>query len=158
VRHNSLFFSLVIAVFLCGFAPLRELHAADEAAKKELAKLQGTWKAAALTYNGKDYFADGKAGFQFVIKDDVILVEGNDEVKKEYARIRIKVDPSATPKTMDLSVTSGVQKDAVIEGIYELKDDELRLCVKVPGKDRPTEFASPEGSSIALLTLKREGK
>lgn len=29
-------------------------------------------------------------------------------------------------------------------------------CVKVFGSDRPTEFKSPAGASIALLTLKRK--
>jgi uncharacterized protein (TIGR03067 family) len=127
-----------------------------DAAKQELDKLQGTWTTAALTYNGKDYFADGKPGFRFVFKGDVATVEGNDEVKKEYAKLRFKLDPEAKPRRLDLTVTAGVQKDAAIEGIYELKDDELKICVKVFGNDRPTEFEAPAGASIALLVLKRE--
>lgn len=136
------------------------LAAADDkpadAAKKELEKLQGTWTTSALTYNGKDYFADGKTGFRFVFKGDVATVEGNDQVKKEYAKLRFKLTPETKPRQLDLTVTDGVQKDAAIEGIYELKDDELKICVKVFGNDRPTEFESPAGSSIALLVLKRE--
>ena len=47
---------------------------------------------------------------------------------------------------------SGVHRSlAVAEG----QDDELRLCAKVFGKDRPSEFAAPGGSSIALVVLKR---
>jgi hypothetical protein len=49
-----------------------------------------------------------------------------------------------------------VQKDAVLEGVYEVKGDDLKLCVMVFGKDRPTEFKSGEGSSVAMLTLKRQ--
>jgi uncharacterized protein (TIGR03067 family) len=59
---------------------------------------------------------------------------------------------------MDITIAAGSQTDATMEGIYELKDDELRICAKVFGKDRPSEFAAPEGSSIVLLTLKRAAK
>jgi uncharacterized protein (TIGR03067 family) len=129
---------------------------ASDAVARELKKLQGTWSTAALTYNGKDFLADGKSGFNFVFKGDEAAIEGNDKVKKEYAKIKVKIDLTVTPKIMDISVIGGVQKDAVIEGIYELKGDELKICARVFGKDRPTEFVAPGGSSIVLLVLKRE--
>jgi len=144
------------AVLLLGGALLEGQDAPKDAVKKELDRLQGTWKATALTYNGKDFFADGKASFQFIIKGDVAVIKGNDKVKKEYAKIRLKLDPATKPKIVDITVTGGVQKDAVIEGIYQLKGDEFKICARVFGTDRPSEFDSPEGSSIALLVLKRE--
>src|SRR5262249_28395891 len=106
----------------------------SDAVKGEIKKLQGVWKTAALTYNGKDFLADGKLSINFVFKGDVATIEANDEVKKEYAKIRVKLDPSTTPKIMDMTVLGGVQKDTVIEGIYELKGDELKICAKVFGK------------------------
>src|SRR5262249_22487234 len=140
-------------LLLCGIVWAEE---GDKDARSEVKKLKGTWKTAKLIWNGKDYLAGGKKGFNFVFKGDVATIEGNDAVKKEYAKIRVKLDLSTTPKIMDITVLGGVQKDAVIEGIYELKGDELKICAKVFGKDRPSEFASPAGSSIALLVLKRE--
>lgn len=77
-------------------------------------------------------------------------------MKKDYAKIRFKIDPTTAPACVDLLTTDGAQKDAVIEGIYELKDKQLKLCVRLQGKDRPTEFASPDGSSIVLLKLHRD--
>jgi uncharacterized protein (TIGR03067 family) len=137
---------------------LPTLLAADGAspAKKELAKLAGSWSMAELHWNGKDMTGNPKVAFRFVFKDDVVIVEGSDAVRKEYARLKVKIDPTTTPKIMDFTVAAGVQKDAVLEGIYELKGDQLRICAKVFGQDRPGEFASPEGSSIVLLTLKRQ--
>ena len=120
--------------------------------KAELKKLEGTWTVSELTYNGKDH---KNLKFNFVFKGDEAVVEGDDKVKVEYARIKIKLDPAVTPKIMDITVAGGIQKDASMEGIYELKDTELRICIKVFGKDRPDTFASPDGSSTALIVLKK---
>jgi uncharacterized protein (TIGR03067 family) len=127
-----------------------------DAAQKELDALQGKWVTASLIYNGKDFLADGKRGFHFVFKGAEAAIEGNAAVKKEYAKIKVKLDAAATPKCIDITVTGGIQLNATIEGIYELKGDELKICAKVFGNERPTEFASGEGASIALLVLKRE--
>jgi len=125
-------------------------------AKKELAKFDGAWNVSEVTYNGKDH---SKLKFNFVFKGDEVVVEGDDKVKVEYARLKIKIDPATTPKTFDLTVGAGVQKGADMEGIYEFKGDELRICVRVfGGKDRPTEFKSPDGGSIVLMVLKRPAK
>lgn len=134
----------VAALLLIGGA------AADEA--KELEKLKGTWSVSDLTYNGKDH---SKLKFNFVFAGNEVVVEGNEQVKVEYARLKIKLDPSTAPKLFDITVGDGVQKGAAMEGIYELKDNQLRLCIKVFGKDRPTDFTSVDGSSNALLVLKR---
>jgi len=124
-------------------------------AEKELAKFDGTWNVAEITYNGKDH---NKLKFNFVFKADEVVVEGDDNVKLEYARLKIKIDPTAMPRIFDLTVGAGVQKGADMEGIYEFKGDELKICVKVFGKDRPTEFTSPDGASIVLMVLKRADK
>ena len=123
-----------------------------DATKKELAKFAGTWTISELTYNGEDH---SKLKFNIVFKGDEAIIEGNDQVKKEYGRFKLKIDPTTKPKLLDISVSLGVQKDTSMEGIYEFKGDDLRFCVKVFGKDRPTEFSSPDGASIALVVLKR---
>lgn len=123
-------------------------------AKKTLAGLQGTWTTERLEYNGKDMTEKFK--LTLLIKGEQITVKGNDEVKKEYAKASFKIDPSTTPPLMDLKVLGGTQKDATMEGIYELKGDQLRMCIKVFGNERPTKFATAEGASTALLVLKRE--
>jgi uncharacterized protein (TIGR03067 family) len=119
---------------------------------KEIEKFQGTWSISELTYNGKDH---GKLKFNFVFKGTDAVVEGDEKVKVEYARIKVKLDPTTMPKLCDITVVGGIQKDAVMEEIYEFKGEELRICAKVFGKDRPTEFSSPDGSSIVLMVLKK---
>jgi len=126
-------------------------------AKKEVEKFQGTWNVTQLTYNGKVIEGE-KANFKLVFKKDRFTVEGNDAVRKEYATISFKLETGTTPKLFDMSVVGGTQKGADIEGIYEFKGEELRICAKVFGKERPAKFESPEGSSVVLLVLKRPAK
>lgn len=143
-------------MLLLGIVFLLGADDAKNAAKKEIAKLEGTWVPKSLVYNGKDHPVDGKSAFRLVFKGDIATVEGNDDVKREYAKVVFKLEPGFSPKLADLSVSSGTQKDAKMEGIYELKDDEFKLCVKVLGNDRPTEFSSPEGSSVVFIVFKKD--
>lgn len=123
-------------------------------AKKDTAKFQGTWTVDTLTYDGKDH----KLKFNIVFNGNDGTVKNNEKVQSEYAKIKFKLDPSSKPRRMDITITDGSQTDSTMKGIYELKDDELRICAKVFGTDRPTEFEAPEGSSTVLLVLKRVPK
>ena len=129
---------------------------APKDAKKELDKIQGTWTMAEMKYNGKDLTNDNKSKFKLIFKGDTATVEGTDELKKEYAKVRFTLDPAANPRLVDMKIISGNQKDAVIEGIYELKGNEFRICANVFGNQRPAEFAAPEGSSSVVIVLKKE--
>ncbi len=117
-------------------------------AKKELAKFDGAWNVSEITYNGTDH---SKLKFNFVFKGDEVIVQGDDKVKVEYARLKIKIDPATTPKLFDITVGAGVQKGADMEGIYEFKGDELRICLhSFPAtRNGPLNSSSPDGASIA---------
>jgi uncharacterized protein (TIGR03067 family) len=139
-------------VFAFLIAAAAGLSAAAQDQKKEVAKFAGTWELDELIYNGEDHT---KLKFKVTFKGSEAVIEGNDAVKREYARIKLKLDPSTMPKIVDVKVSAGSQADATMEGIYEFKDGKLRMCVKVFGKDRPSEFAAPGGSSCVLMVLKR---
>jgi uncharacterized protein (TIGR03067 family) len=130
------------------------LVAAEDKGKKDQDKIQGVWETTAVELNGKDLAADG-VKLTFTIKGDKATVEGNEEAKRDYSGFTFKLDSTTNPKCIDMKVTAGDQKDTDLEGIYEFKGEELRLCIKLGAKERPAKFASPEGQNIALLTLKR---
>jgi uncharacterized protein (TIGR03067 family) len=144
------------AVVLVGVALLGAADDAGDAVQKEVAKLQGTWTATSLRWNGKDLETVGKFAIQLEFKDDQATVRSSKDVEKEYAKFRVKIDPSTDPHIVDIIIGAGVQKDAKMEGIYRIKEDELTICAKVFGNDRPTDFESAEGSSTVLIVLKRE--
>jgi len=127
-------------------------------AKKDLDTIQGTWMIASGVYGGEDINSDLVSKLSFEIKGDQLLLKGDEEVVKDYAKITLRLDPSGKPKLIDFTVGQGEEKGAVIEGIYEINGDELKICAKLGAKERPAEFKSPENSRVALLTLKRQSK
>ena len=69
-----------------------------------------------------------------------------------------KLDPSKSPKTIDVTVTEGLNKGAVMLGIYEINGDTLKVCFDPEGKKRPTEFKSASGSADFVNVHKRVKK
>jgi uncharacterized protein (TIGR03067 family) len=125
----------------------------EDAAKKDQDKLQGTWVVVAAERDGQplDRIKGGKliiSGTNFTIH-----TQSGFELKGDYRR-----DPSKKPKTMDLTHTEGMLRDKTWQAIYHLEGDELKICYAEAdsGKDRPTDFATAEGSGLLLTVLKRE--
>jgi uncharacterized protein (TIGR03067 family) len=122
-------------------------------AEKELRHLEGTWKVVSREVDGQkvpdeeikkltlNIAAGGKAA---------LLSEGT-----AIATADVTVFPAKKPKEIDLLFGQGENKGKTARGIYELKDDTLRICYAQPGRDRPTEFASKPGSGNTLAFYKR---
>jgi uncharacterized protein (TIGR03067 family) len=129
----------------------------DEASKSDLKKMDGTWKVTLHEMGGKKTTEDvnKKADVQLVIKDGKFTISFGG---KEAGAGTIKLDASKKPKTIDVTTTKGPQEGKTMQGIYELKGDDMRVCFAQPGDARPTEFGTKEGSSQLLLGYKRVQK
>jgi uncharacterized protein (TIGR03067 family) len=124
--------------------------------KKELDKLQGTWTATTIEYNGEKVLGGGVKELTVVVEGDKLTVKGEDEEVKKYGKATLTIDPSTTPKILDVSITSGDEKGTKFEAIYEVDKDEWKLCLKPFGKERPAKFESKDGD--VLIVFKREKK
>jgi uncharacterized protein (TIGR03067 family) len=121
----------------------------DTAVKEELKKLSGTWEAVSAVEDGKE-LPRPKGGVQAIVDGPrwTLNVEG-----KAVNSGTQTVDPSKTPKTIDLVLAEGPEKGKTVLGIYELKGDELKMALAEPGgKDRPKDFS---GKGAALYVYKR---
>ena len=118
---------------------------AQDKAKSDRELIQGTWVAVSGERNGEKLNEfQLKNWEEMVFKDDKFTREGGE--KKEGT---FKLDPSKTPKEIDLVLTVKGQ-DTTWPGIYELKGDKLKLALN---PDRPTEFDSKGGF---LLVFERK--
>src|SRR5262249_51217416 len=134
---------------------------AGPAEERVIDNLRGTWQVVSFTTAGekgseeearkyKITFSDGSFS---VTKDGTVIQEGT-----------YKVDPSGKPKAVDVAWTKGKgfeSKSAL--GIYEVKEDELRICFGAPAAERPAEvsrpreFTSTAESKTHLSLYKRVG-
>ena len=130
---------------------------ADDKAEveKELKKFQGTWTFESVEAGGKKLPADQFKGITVTFEGDKYAVKKGDEVVEAATQ---KLDPSKSPKAIDVTLTEGPNKGSVLLGIYEIDGDTLKVCFDLRGKKRPTEFKSPAGSETFVNVHKRAKK
>jgi RNA polymerase sigma factor (sigma-70 family) len=108
--------------------------------KKDARKMEGTW-----TIVNDDGFRKGE---KWVIKDGRILEGEKDSLFRFY-----QVRPDRSPREIDITVMA--QPDGqplqVIEGIYSLQGDELKLCLPTTGKQRPAAFPQKPGPGEVIV-------
>ncbi|MBZ5626482.1 MAG: TIGR03067 domain-containing protein [Acidobacteriia bacterium] len=119
--------------------------------KTEPGPLEGRWSVVALEVEGQPMPAAMLGAARIVVEGDRFQSLGMGTVYEGT----VKLDASASPKTFDLTFTAGPEKGNTALGIYELNDDEWKLCLTTRGGDRPKEFSTAPGTGHALETLKR---
>lgn len=62
-----------------------------------------------------------------------------------------KLDPSATPKALDITGVEGPNAGKTILAIYERDGDALRVCYDLGGERRPAEFKTAPGTQLFLV-------
>lgn len=68
-------------------------------------------------------------------------------------------DPAKKPKEMDVKPNGGPQKGKLVKVIYKLEGDILTMCYDHDKpENRQTKFESKEGTTVLLITYKREKK
>ena len=132
-----------------------------EAVKKDLKQLEGNWQMARQDHEGRE--DSGKS-----IKKNGVLFEGT-----EYKFLRdglatgasatITIDPTKSPKEIDLKITGGTAKGSTQLGIYRFTDDgKLEICMNQPrgkgSEKRPAMFTTKPsvGSGNIMYVLERE--
>jgi uncharacterized protein (TIGR03067 family) len=114
---------------------------------KERKLLQGRWEVVSMVQGGKEVprLMEGKMMFTF--QGDKLVVALGDKVLNEGTW---KIDPGKTPRTIDLK-----DERDTIQGIYELKENEVRMCMGGRGKERPKLFDAQPGTDQSVVILKR---
>ena len=148
---RSGFVAIVIGTLLVRPA-LSDGPAADDAKA-----LQGEWRVVAGEREGKKapektvLAALGK----LIVEGDEFTLSGKNERPAKY---KIRLDPTKTPKAIDLTIQEGKHKGTTVAGIYALEKDRLRLCLPFAGPDpsaRPKDFETKEGDGVMMMTLER---
>ena len=126
-----------------------------ETVKNDMMKLEGPWVRIRCEADGHTT-DDSKSS----AKPITLVIKGN-----KFANITFKIDPTKTPKQIDMVNLGPKGKEFTLLGIYELQRNELKLCMPFPfeGKvdqlqKRPTEFKSGQGSNDVVGVYQRQKK
>jgi len=112
----------------------------------------GNWRLVGLETGGNPEPDRNYRGNSFTFArskgaDTATLREGREEVEFAY-----KLDPTTTPKAIDLVLPA---RNVTFRGIYQLDEDDLTICVSMGGP-RPTAFATKAGTDTELFRLRRD--
>jgi uncharacterized protein (TIGR03067 family) len=139
-------FLLVVAVtVITGSAVL-----ADDGA----AVLQGTWLGQSMETNGKPIPGEEARRMRFRFVGDKLFIKGNfKDDREEECPFSIKA--SESPK--HLSFSPPKEKKGIL-GIYEVKGDELKVCLRHSSstEGRPKEFATKPDSQLILIVFRKQ--
>jgi uncharacterized protein (TIGR03067 family) len=130
-------------------------HAQENKPADDLKKLQGTWTIESAMAGGKE--VDQLVGGKMVFTETEHSIRPEGAPEERWPKGAHKLDPAKSPKHFDIDPKTGPNIGKTHLGIYEIDGDRCRICFSDPPTDeRPTEFASKEGTRLILLVLRRE--
>jgi uncharacterized protein (TIGR03067 family) len=125
----------------------------QEAAKKDLALMQGDWSMVSGSADGQPLPEDMRAQMKRVCKGDETTTTMAGRI---FIKAKIAIDPTKKPKTIDYEMTDGFTKGKKQLGIYEVDGATFKSCFAKPGDERPADFTSKPGDGRTLSVWKHE--
>ena len=119
----------------------------------DLKAMQGAWLGRIAEIGGVE--PDNKIKeFQpkVVIKGDAYTTFLGDMKIEEG---KMKLDATKKPKAIDATPKDGKFKGMTLQGLYEIKGDDMRVVFGKPGGERPKEFKTAKDSEEILIEYKR---
>jgi uncharacterized protein (TIGR03067 family) len=128
--------------------------AQNDAAKKELELLQGTWTIHAMEVNGADVPAAKLESAVLTVKGDHYQVKVKDKVTNTFV---LTLDPGKSPKEIDMLALEGGNKDKVHKAIYKIENGMFTFCRGLNAEqDRPNQFATWPDTNYFVVTWKKQ--
>jgi uncharacterized protein (TIGR03067 family) len=146
------------ALSILAFTLIAPIARSDAPKADEMKKLEGEWQAVEVEINGKKRTNDDDEvkKLRVVIKGNNMTIRSSDGAGAERKKT-FKIDPSKSPKEIDITSLDGQEKDQIAAGIYKFEKDRLIICIpnfKDPTV-RPKEFKAGADDGVLLVVLER---
>jgi uncharacterized protein (TIGR03067 family) len=128
--------------------------ALDDKVAEEDKKFEGTWIVTAMEVGGQKVPEEGFKEMTFTFKGKKYEQKVGDQLVEAGTQ---DLNPSKTPKHMDINVTEGETKGQKQLAIYEIDGDKAKICAANHGDtNRPEKFETKEGSKNMIFELKKK--
>jgi uncharacterized protein (TIGR03067 family) len=146
----NLYTSLALAAMF-----LAPVESNSQAVQNEQKELDGSWALVSSEVNGKKLPDEESNSLTLVVKDGKATLQYD---SKPVSVATMTLDPTKTPKRLDINVVSGQSEGKKSLAIYKLDGDKLTMCWTLfdVDRDRPTEFATKPGAGLLLVTYQRQ--
>jgi uncharacterized protein (TIGR03067 family) len=126
----------------------------QQALQEDRHLMAGTWSPVALEHDGQPSPILPDERLSFGVDGKMRLESGG----KLVAVAVTTIDPSKTPKAIDLEMIEGALKGEKYKGIYEITRDTLRICRSANGAKRPISFSTKGSLDTYLAVCRRASR
>lgn len=140
---------LIVSIVSCLLPPQVPKPAEDKD------KIQGVWVFSSSERDGKQELTDLKGVLEIELGADTFRFHLPAGARHAQS---YKLDPKASPKTIDWTPAGKPEPQQPMLGIYELDGDSLKICWGPIRGARPKEFTAKAGTQHWLWILKRQQK
>lgn len=142
-----------LAIMVCALLNANTIVAEPTLELGDEARFQGIWFMAENVING--YKSTDRQ-----IKPWVLVVEGdeyNPGAGEQSVDYSFRLDPTRTPKTIDLISREELDRGRVYRGIYAFEGESLIVCRPLDSEDeRPAGFSCRPNSGLSRVVWKRK--
>ena len=126
----------------------------DDKVAEEDKKFEGTWVVTMMEVGGQKVPDEVFKEMTFTFKGKEYKQKVGDKLVEAGTQ---DLEPTKTPKQMDITVSEGEAKGEKQLAIYEIDGDKTKICAAIHGdKERPSKFETKEGSMSMIFELKRK--
>ena len=118
---------------------------------EQLRALEGTWEFDSLEVDGQSMPSSMLTSSRILIDGDCFRSEMSGTTYEGVFNIDVEKDPHH----IDIEFVSGPEAGNWNFGIFYLDGDQLKICLNMVGKNRPSAFQTAAGSYQALEFLRR---
>jgi RNA polymerase sigma factor (sigma-70 family) len=122
------------------------------ARQQDLARLEGTWIATEVETEGKKAPPAFVRRIQWRFEKGFLMVKGSLGDNREIP-CTFEIDTTKTPRAISYANLGSRQQ---VLGIYEVKDDRLRVCIIYRNRPRPAAFTTAPGSGLTRIVFQRK--
>jgi uncharacterized protein (TIGR03067 family) len=126
---------------------------AEERVQREEEKLAGTWRVVSVEAGGQAVPQQHFRGLKMTFKAGKFTAGKGQGDKQEGT---YKLDPTKSPKWIDVSRKDGPKEGRNQLGIYSLVGNTLKICTFGSAKQRPDSLVTRDRPACTLMTLRRE--